>query len=133
MKKTIFISLCTLLSGCYIPLDLLFNEYIPKEIINPECDISPNDIYVIQVLNNGVLGEPDSKGPAIYISVKKENLKDIFDEASFRLETNVCLKKDGVYSYIDMLGTKRTIKKFKMITPKFIKNPEYIEGNEQQK
>lgn len=148
MQKILFISLCTLLSGCYIPLDLLFDEsnYIPKEIVNPECDITADGIYTIQVLNNGVIGKPvdyyrpdiytvdksrftrpSSNEPVIYISVRKENLKDKFDEAAFNLHENACLKADGVYSYIDTLGAKRTIQKFKMITPKFIKNPDYID------
>ena len=56
MKNLFFIGIFLLLSACSTNLhDLIFGEYIPKEIINPECNITPDGIYTVQVLDNGVL------------------------------------------------------------------------------
>ena len=143
MKKLFFIGIFLLLSACS---DLIFGEYIQKEIINPECDIIPDGIYTVQVLNNGVLGKtlkyykpdyktidkehfqrPDYDQPTIYISVGKNNLKTKYDEGYFGFDENSCLKSDGTYSYTTALGAKRTVQKFKIIQPRYIENPKYTE------
>ena len=145
MKKTFFIATILLLSACTTNLhDLLFGEYILKEIINQECTKTPDGLYVIQVLDDGVLAKtvsyyridyetvdktrfnrPDYDDPIIYIPVSKEQLKDKFDDSASSIHENACLKADGTYSYKTALGAKRTIQKFKIIQPKYIPNPEY--------
>lgn len=147
MKNLFFIGIFLLLSACSTNLhDLIFGEYIPKEIINPECNITPDGIYTVQVLDNGVLGKPleyykpdyktidkehfqkpDYDQPMIYISASKDYLKNKFDEAAFEFNENSCLKSDGTYSYTTALGAKKTVQKFKIIQPRYIENPKYTE------
>lgn len=144
MKNLFFIGIFLLLSACSTNLhDLIFGEYIPKEIINPECNITPDGIYTVQVLDNGVLArtvkyfrrngdidknyfqKPDYDQPMIYISVDKDNLKNKYDEAYFGFDENSCLKSDGTYSYSTAIGSKKTVQKFKIIQPRYIENPKY--------
>ncbi len=147
MKNLFFIGTFLLLSACSSNLhDLIFGEYIPKEIINPECSITPDGIYTVQVLDKGVLArtvkyyqtdyktvdknhfqKPDYSEPIIYISVDKNNLKNKYDEAYFGFDEDSCLKSDGTHSYTTAFGSKKTVQKFKIIQPRHIPNPEYKE------
>lgn len=145
MKNLFFISIFLLLSACSTNLhDLIFGEYIQKEIINPECSIVPDGIYTVQVLNNGVLGKPleyykpdyktidkehfqkpDYNTRIIYISTSKDDLKNKYDEGYFGFNEDSCLKSDGTYSYTTAIGSKKTVQKFKIIQPRYIENPKY--------
>ena len=147
MKNLVFLCLFLLLSACSTNLhDLIFGEYTPKELINPECNITPDGIYTVQVLDNGVLGKPlyyykpdyktidktrfenpDNNTPMIYIHVEKELLKDKYDESAFGFNEDSCLKSDGTYSYTTATGSKKTVQKFKIIQPRYIPNSEYPE------
>lgn len=146
MRKIFFISILLLLSACSTNLyNSIFGEYIPKEIINSQCDLTPDGIYVMQVLDNGVLGKPvkyyyekgiktdsferpDINSPTIYVSVRKDDLKNKFDDAAFSIAEDSCLTADGVYSYTTILGSKKSVQKFKIAGPRYVSNPNFIKN-----
>lgn len=147
MKKLFLLLPCLLLTACpYSIADMADLNKPLKEIRNPECDIIADGLYIIQVLDDGILGEPvdysktygevdkssftrRDKSETLYIPIDKKILKDKYDDSASDIGEMTCLKNDGTYSYTTAMGAKRTIRKLKLITPRVIPNPEYNESD----
>lgn len=146
MKKIFIFCTILLLTACCNLYPYGTCEEKHEGISNPECDITPEGIYISQVLDKGVLGKPlyyyrpgyktidktrfnkpDSSTPIIYISASKEILANKYDDMYLEFDENSCLKSDGTYSYATAIGSKKTVQKFKIIQPRYIPNSEYPE------
>lgn len=142
MKKFLISVVCLLLTGCFPAQRDMLREWVygppaPKEIPNPECSFVEDGVKVFQVIDTGILArliyddsynggfaEYSGEDNMFYIPLSKKRLEKTYDGETIT-DSSVCFKLDGTYSYSTAMGSKNTIRKLKLIEPKYIPNPEY--------
>lgn len=146
MKKVSSFLVCFLLTGCFPTQRDMLREWVygppaPKEIPNPECNFVEDGVKVFQVIDSGILVkfiysdwrdgstiEYTGDDNMFYIPLSNQRLKTVYDGEVVR-DSSICFKLDGTYSYTTAMGSKNTIRKLKLIEPKYIPNPEYKEND----